>query len=106
MLTVEKLLEILRRGHQRCAHDMYTSERGLAYFSGYSIRTLRAWRETWREGFEGKRKGPRPRITPRVVYELAEIVAWWEQTADGEQQKAGDDRRESAGTGTDRKTAT
>lgn len=107
MLTRDKLLDILRRGRQPCAHDMYTTEAGLAYFSGYSIRTLRAWRETWRESYEGKRKGPRPLVTPRVCYELDDIVSWWERTAEAgiEQQTTGTDRRESASTAMVRKIA-
>jgi hypothetical protein len=69
MLTRDELVAILRRGKQFVPHGLFTDEAGLAFFMHCSTRTVRAWRELG--------KGPRALHTTRVVYDLDDIVNWW-----------------------------
>jgi len=69
MLTREKLIEILRDGQCFLQHDLFTNEAGLAHLLGLTPRTLRNWREVG--------NGPRAHYTSRVLYDIDEIVRWY-----------------------------
>jgi hypothetical protein len=72
MLTRERLIAFLRKEKKFCSGDQFTDENGIACFLGCTTRTLRNWRD------EGK--GPPAGYTTRVVYDLDEAVAWYQET--------------------------
>ena len=76
-LSHEQLVEILHHGQQYVRHNRWTDERGLSFFLGDCPgRTLRGWRQ--------QKKGPPAYRAERWLYDLSEIVIWFNSQSEKE----------------------
>lgn len=79
-MTAEQALEILTKGKCWVAHDAWTDESGLAHLLDTTTKTLGAWRA---QGL-----GPPSKRTNRIVYEIADVVDWFNAGGNSADQKS------------------